>query len=499
MPARKKADKDILVATVYSSKLDVFNRKTGVYAGRFPSSFLDAKVEGGAGFSPKNSSPTYGNSTGGLTDPYSSTSKRRFEDTRRADSTAQNAILMLIKTVLGKAPEAVLDARQQFATDELRKQAVESVLSNKEFEKMIVEIKETDRKVRLHERLHALQDQKYTYGRSCAGVVIKDGMPVELKVFASKNLGQVYVKTKDGQCTFNGVEYQDVLQAQHTFKPEDIIYFTSLDHSITPNTLFYGQSRLEGVAHASEAKRIMIEEDVKETAKSNWAPKYILPVPNVNKPSKLTEIANGLDPSKISVINADVGQPIVFNTNGELKELMDAIHRLDEYIIRGIGIPSMFLNFENITNRATTDAVMAFFKETTIEFERSVLQSQLDAQWYDTLVGLITQQDPQEVEAKVRLEFQDLVFDTIADKAAAIQAIENAGIPLPMEEKLIMLGKENLLDQMEELEQAQNDKMAMQRGEQQDEEGEDMDKPGKKAFFKKKTMFVKDKPKKDDE
>lgn len=448
------AKKEHYIATVDPSTLSLY--KDGKYAGRFPSSFKDA-IEGVAsGPTNPNPSPTLGNSKGtALIDPYKHQDKAHFEDIMYTDGTAQEAIMLLVKSVLSKQLQTVTDSRKQYATAELRKQAVEVVINNKEYQKILIQVKDIDTKVKLHERLMGAQAMKYAFGRAALGIVFKEGLPVDLKQFSSRNLGNVYADPKSWRLL--GVEYYDLLVPRENekpkiFKSEDLLYFTNMDYNLKASTLFYGVSKIKPIIGASVAKRIIIDEDMPELAKSMWAPKYLLPAPGVTTQAKLNAIANGLDPAKINVISADIGQPIVIPASDKLMEMMNTVHELDKVIIRGIGVPiTMLPGYEDVTNRATIQSVLQGFMETRVEFERSVLQAQLDAQWYDTLLMEFTQKPIEELDYKISLEFQNLVMDTFKEKAQGVAELKNMGLPISDEAYLEMLGLDNLIDEIEEV------------------------------------------------
>lgn len=456
MPRSKKDSLEVMVLD--ASNLSRRSKLTGQYSQRFPYSTwqaLDAVEGTSRGAKNPNPSKTFGNSTAsGLTDPYKTQDKAFFQDILMTDGTALEALMLNVKFVLGKTLQTVTDARKYFATEDLRKQAVESIINNEEYQNILGQVKEIDRKVKLQERLMGAQLQKYAFGRSALGVVIKNGLPTDLKPLSSKNLGNVYVDPKTWE--FKGVDYHDLLVNDgvgkaKALKAEELLYFTNMDYNITPDSLFYGVSKLKAVVGASVAKRIIIDEDMPETAKGLWAAKGLLPLPGVTSQSKMNSIVNGLDPAKITAVNAEVGQPIIFPASDKIMELMNAVHELDKYIVRQIGVPMPLMSgYEDVTNRATMDTIVQAYMETRAEFERTVLQSQIDIQWYDTILAALTKKTPEELEYKVCVEFQNLVFDTFKDKAEALKLIEEAGIPLTEEAKLEYLGMDNLLEDMEQ-------------------------------------------------
>jgi hypothetical protein len=363
--------------------------------------------------------------------------------------------MLLVKLVLGKKHQPVLEPREQFAADDARKQALESIMSKKENETLIADIQKIEEQCKFHERLMAAQAQKYVFGRAALGIVFKDRKPSELKVLSSKNLGQVYSDPKTWE--FLGVDYHDVRVQQKMLPADELLYLTNMDYNVTPDTMYYGVSKLEGVAHASETKRIILEEDLKESAKGQWAGIGIVKSAAVTDAGKAQELVNAFDPGKWNFLNFD-SVVEVHKIADNIDKLSMLVDNLDKYIIRGVGVPQMLVGFEDVQNMATAQEVMEAWKATTGEFERSALQAQIDPQWYESLLGVLIGEDVDELEMRVRMEFEDIIFETFKDKVAAIKMLEEAGIPLPLEEKLSKLGLEHLLDQVNELVEAKEKK-----------------------------------------
>jgi hypothetical protein len=443
--------KKIRVVAAASSNLEKLNSSTGLWGRRFPTSFVDAALN-------QNPSPSYGGNTssssGMLRDPYNQTSKNRFEDTLRADKIVQLSLIKKIMFILSKKPTISLDVGDDYPTKELQTQALETIASQKEYKDLMRDIRKINRDVKFHYRMIAAELQKRTFGRSALGIVFKESMPSELKVFASKNLGQVYIDPATWR--FEGVDYHDNLIKKQQFDASELLYFTHLDFNITPDTLYYGLSELEGVAHDSETNRIISEEDNKEIAKSNWAPKFLLPVPGVNDPNSMDEIVNALDPSRPNVINADVGQPVVLDSKGSGSEVNAIREANDQRMIRELDLPQPMMGYENNPNRATMDTVMQVYHATTIDFERLMITSQIEPQWYDSLtVKLLSLKNIDEAKARVCMEFEDLVFETASDQKDVLFGLLDRGLITPAR----ILKQFGYEDAVPELEEAQRLKM----------------------------------------
>lgn len=445
-----------------------------VYGQRLPTSWVvrDA-IEGVSSYSPKNPSPTYGNSTSGaLVDPYNNASKNRFEDTFRADKVAQRALLKKVTFILSNKPSVTLDVNEEYPTEELYKQALESIMTQQEFQKLLVDIKKINKTVRFYNHLITAEVQKRVFGRAALGVVLNSGLPTDLKPFSSKNLGKVYV---DNDWKFTGVDYHDNLVAKQTFNASELIYLTHLDFNITPNTLFYGLSEFEGIAHDSETNRIVSEEDNKEAAKGQWAGVGVIKAPSITSDAQMTTLVNAMDPGKWNAINADVTME-VHALDPKIDQLTNLREANDKRIIRGIDVPQPTMGYEDVTNRATMDTVMQVYHATTLDFERQMLKAQIEPQWYDTLtMKLLNIPDMAEAKARVVCEFEDLVFETFQDKATPILSLLDRGLITP-QRALKMMGLDDAIAEMEEAESLQMEKQK----EQMDMEVEAQ--PQKKAF-----------------
>jgi len=118
------------------------------------------------------------------------------------------------------------------------------------------------------------------------------------------------------------------------------------------------------------------------------------------------------------------------NLKDELKRQMLSI----------FGLPSFLMNFENVTNRATAETVVAGFNTSVIQSERSWISDILDEQWYPKLFRIFYPNDEfLHIKMKIQTEFENISFESLLEKAVSVVSLVEKGIMTKTEAR-------NLLD-----------------------------------------------------
>lgn len=110
-----------------------------------------------------------------------------------------------------------------------------------------------------------------------------------------------------------------------------------------------------------------------------------------------------------------------------------------KHMLMGLNFPSPFINFENLTNKATMDSIAEFFKNTTMEPLRKQINTVMSDQWYLPLIIFFFNHvmakkkdgDKKEIKKwnfinlklKVITEFEKIEFASIEDKLEALNNI----------------------------------------------------------------------------
>jgi hypothetical protein len=316
----------------------------------------------------------------------------------------------------------------------------ESPLSEQELRELFRMISDVNRRVKFHERVKAALTQAYVYGRAALLVETdQQGVPTELKLLNSKKLETVYVDPQSWKMM--AVDYSD-RPKEEPLLAEEIIYFANQDFHISPDTLFYGLSRLETVVHVSETNQLLDEIDLKEGARSMWAGSGVIKFPPDTPDELVEEFVGGFYPGTWNATSQNV-QIDTYTLRLDYISLAHVREQNDKRIIRALGVPSFLVGFENISNRATSEEVMISWHESELDAERTWLQDVLEPQYFDYLIGirfpdlLKTKNDPTRIltgeaqPVRVKLDFQNISFETIREKSEAIVPLYDRGLCTP--------------------------------------------------------------------
>ena len=359
-----------------------------------------------------------------------------------------------------------MDTTAEFDDPEQRTSALEKVQNNKKYQDARKEIQKLHIKpsVNFHTNLKAVVIQAKVYGRSAIEEVGTDdkGLPEALHVLNSKRLAQVEIEPSTWK--FLGVHYLDIQKGpsgmEDVLPAEDLIYFANRDFHVSPGSLYYGLSELEGVVDGSDSKRIAKQEDIKEIMKSNWAPFLILKFSNPNiSIQQMQEVVNGMAPGLPFAHKQDIQTEIV-NLQGDLKNITDSVDFLNRESLRELGVPAFIAGYEQIANYANSQQVLLAYKEIELEADRTSIQDVIQYQWLNKLFYMLLDIDPEkdDPEVKLKYEFGDVSFETTLDKTNAALLLFDRQL-ISGEKVLKIAGYE---DQIEEYKLSQEEKRRQQ-------------------------------------
>lgn len=401
-----------------------------------------------------------------LQDPYRQEMKYRFEDAFRADPTVRVGLTLKTQFILGKRGKTVLDVAKEFALEEERKKALDAVMNNAEYKGLKTYVDATNRRVKLHSKLKAAIIQSKVGGRSALFVEkygaanplgVPAGTPADLKVLNWTRLGDVQVN----QATWKleAVQYTELEKPDDFMPAEDIIYFTNADFHITPNSLYYGLSQIEPIAHVSETNRIIDELDLKEINASLWAGFGIMKFGTKND-AEISKIMRDFKPGRFLGTNLDV-QVEVHQIAHDVDKLVEERNENTKRIAAALQMPSFLMGFEDVTNRATTVSILHAWEDSVLEDERTWLRDILEPQWYDTLTMIyFGENDLEKIEVKIKQEFESITLESRSETATAMLPLYLNGV-IPIGKLLELLGMEDVKEQMEQ-EEEERKKLALQ-------------------------------------
>ena len=336
--------------------------------------------------------------------------------------------------------------------------SADSPLSEQELRELHRMINEINYHVKFHERIKAALTQAYVYGRSALKMEIdQHGIPTELKLLNPKKLETVYIDPSTWKLV--AVDYAD-RKENEPLLAEEIIYFANQDYHISPDTLYYGYSRVEPIVHVSETNQLLDEIDLKEGARSMWAGSGVIKFPPDTADDLVDEFVTNFYPGTWNATSQSV-QIDTYNLKLDYVALTNAREENDRRIIRGLGVPQFLVGFENISNRATSEEVMISWHESELDAERTWLQDVLEPQWFSYLVNLRfpdLMAAGQFTPIRVKLDFQNISFETMREKSEAIVPLFDRGLMPPEKVMEIMRTPDQLSAVLAELARREEEK-----------------------------------------
>jgi hypothetical protein len=422
--------------------------------------------------------------------PYNNQSLDRFEDCFRSDKLIRNGIVKKTELVIGQHGKVILDTTEEFDDPDERQKALLKIQNNSQYQdaKKSIERLMVKPGVMFHSNLKAAVIQAKTYGRAAIELVGSDDqqLPTGLHTLNSKRLAQPEIDPDSWK--FLGVHYLDLEKGpsgkEDILAAEDIIYLTNSDYHVSPGSLFYGLSELEGVVDGSDSKRIAKQEDIKEIMKSNWAPFLILKFLNPNvTTSQMQQVVNGLEPGMPFGHKQDL-ETTKIDLQSDLQKIVDCIDFLNRESLRELGVPAFIGGYEQIANYANSQQILLSYKEIELEADRTWVKDIVQGQWLNRLFYQLINVDLEAgdiPEAKLSYEFEDVSFETTLDKVNAAlllfdrqlisgeKVLEIAGYNDAIEEYKVM-EQERQLRKQQLMQQMQNGQLPFQQQQQQNQQ-----------------------------
>ena len=270
--------------------------------------------------------------------------------------------------------------------------------------------------------------------------------PIALKPLKPMYLGNVAIdpiswnikaiQYKDPKVSFK--EYIDIgIQAQQAkddelrsrdtkyLNADNVLYFVRNNNNMMreDDDFYFGHSSLQCIMSQSEENRRMKQIVIPQINQGHWAGTGYWSFPNYSE-SMMKRFFNSIKPG------GHVGIPddrIKFNESKltyDYAGIINLMSDLKKQILSVFGLPSFLMNFEDVTNRATSDTVVTGFNESTIQAERSWITSILDKQWYPKLFKIYYPDDEfLHIKLKMQVSFENISFESFYEKAVAVVAL----------------------------------------------------------------------------
>lgn len=424
--------------------------------------------------------------------PYTNSSLDRFEDCFRSDKLIQNGIIKRTELVIGQHGKVVLDTTEEFDVEEDRTAAMLKINNNTAYQDARKQIQKLMIKpeIDFHNKMKAAIIQAKVYGRAAIEMIRPNPaeLPESLHVLNSKRIGQVEIDPATWK--FLGCRYLDLDKGpsgmDDLLPAEQLIYFANKDFHVSPGSLYYGLSELEGIIDGSDSKRIAKQEDIKEIMKSNWAPFLILKFINPNiSVSQMQEIVNGLQPGLPFAHKQDL-ETTAIDLTSDLKKMTECIDFLNRESLRELGVPAFLGGYEQIANYANSQQVLLSYREIELEADRTWVKDIIQPQWLNRLfyellgLDIENMENGEMPEVKLSYEFADISFETTLDKTNSSLLLFDRGL-ISGEKVLKIAGHEDEIEEYKlRKEEEERRKAEMQAkffnqkvSDEEDEDGED--------------------------
>lgn len=324
---------------------------------------------------------------------YNETQLDILEDCYDYDWTANQAIQKQANLIVGREARTTLICLNQYANEKERNEELTIINDDPRFKTSKSEIDKYHETVEsdfINNITKAIKSCS-TYGRAAIQIGKIDkltGLPKSLKKLNSRRLGRVKVEKETNKII--AVEYLDLkvkspggdtepTDDQEKFIPIDqLIYFTNDDGDIATNSQFTGISRLESIINISQVKRIIMNQNIKESAKTHYAGILIAQFPEEIETSTMTNWISSAAKSagRWFAHKLQVGISH-FKVDTDLAQYGNLVELIDRAEIRAIGIPAHFLGYEEINTYASAEQVNNGYAEGELPAYRNVVKRTL--------------------------------------------------------------------------------------------------------------------------
>ena len=453
-----------------------------------------------------------------------------LEDAWTNDVVVGNGTNKYVYATVGKHGKTVLDTNKEFNLESDRRDEVSKVTKNERYKKAkqgVDKVLESEL-VNFFTEFTDLVEESTVFGRAASFRIMDPttGILSGLIHLDPKRLGRVRV-SRDNINRIDAVEYMDCIvnsnedgseniqialesssknndEIKPAFIPIDkLIYLIHSFGSIPKNARYVGYSKLEGVVHMSQVKRIIINENAKESAKALYAGIGIMEFDPATPIDLMGEIVQNVKRS----VGRWFGHKAGIVTKREVWDMKPAIDKfavlvdmINREILRCLGLASFLVGYEQIANYANSEQIMLAMREMDVahirtRFKDFIKHVVIDPIFYyflafgyddtgqkvynnnnamkdnrlDRIID-IPKKDLDEYlkrliedeDVKLTYEFEDLNFATKLELAAMFEKVKLMIPALPSEAILRALGLENYIEEVATEEKRRQEEMQRQ-------------------------------------
>jgi hypothetical protein len=414
-------------------------------------------------------------------DPYADTYKNRLLNAWFFDPVIQEAIYIRTSNILGKARRTRLEPDANISTifdEELDEFTdMDEIIDKDERVQLIQYINFVEKLTKINQHYHYFVQDRFVGGRAAIhkrtnpktiehyqrskvnganrfGWKIHEDTPTNLMYLEWWRLGQIKVDRWD---EVEKIEYRDSSRFAppeegrpeaekglgYMIPTDQLIYGTRIEKR-------YGRSIIQTILSVSEQNRLMNDQDILEITKSRWAPSGLF----ISKTMSDEEMANFIADRKAGIDAGVRGEMdyIKLSNDADPKPLADLRKDNVRFMLIPLDVPSFMMKQEEITNRATSAAVLGGWRALTLENDRTEFRDIIWEQFYAPLIVLWMQAnghkdfDMIDFNAKIGFVFQNLAFEDDKTQAEVVDLLQKNGVESIGESRVRM----NMPRQMEE-------------------------------------------------
>lgn len=452
---------------------------------------------------------------------YNDTQLDILEDVYVNDWTANECVQKKTHFVWGRHGKTVLDTKVEYMKDTEKRAALTVIYQNEKYTntKKAIDTLNCDENIDLYEKGQNATNSAFVYGRAVIQIIRKnvsrqelesdyvtitdsneqnlntDNMPIALKLLNSKRLGKTRVDMRTNKII--SIEYLDVRKLddngqvreatteERMLKAEDLIIVINPDGNVSTNAQFTGVSRLESIINVSMVKRIIMNQNLKEAAKTHYAGILVAKFPTETETSTMgawiTNAAKAAGRWFAHRLNVAVQH---FKVDTDLDKYSALVDLLDAAIIRAIGLPRSLIGYEQYSNYANLEQVLVAYKSGELDFWRTWVKGWLQKYWLNPLFQELLpkgnstsnesprpqdeptnpkpNEDYQDGEAeteeplpvindedvKITYEFQDISFLPKKDIIEGLKMLKDMGVALTDEMILRAAGYDEMVEEV---------------------------------------------------
>ncbi|HTH21916.1 MAG TPA: hypothetical protein VL854_06830 [Nitrososphaeraceae archaeon] len=481
-----------------------------------------------------------------------------LEDIHTNDWTANECVQKKAHFIWGRHGKTVLDIKYEPVKDADKRMMLRKLYDNPRYtnSKLQLDLINCQESIDIHTKGVEGTISALVYGRAAIQVIrgkksqaeleddsvtiydktVKEDstMPTALKMLNSRRLGRI--KVKDDKII--SVEYLDVkkkgpngealeVEEKDKFLPiEDLIYIVNPEGGVSTNSQYTGVSRLESIVNISMVKRIIMNQNIKEAAKSHYAGLLMAKFPEETESSVMMGwIANAAKAAGrwfATKLNVAIEH---WKADTDLDKYASLVTLLDNAIIRAIGIPSALVGYESVKYSNMEELLIAW-REGELQFWRTWVKGWLSPylnNLFKKILGNIPTNDKEEPEpiapyppdpkkeedkeepptdnpeveesmipitdavVKISYEFQDISFLPKKEIIEGLKMLKEMGIALTDEMILRIAGYDEWVEEImhnKEEQEAQKKEEAKERMEKLMEENELLKSNSNETFYR---------------